>query len=245
MQRVQLSSTTDMLTGSRVLVPLPPPQLRTSSATPHLHHAGATLRTARCAAHASSAQDDSHSDDLPSTSGSSSSSADSRPIGPRNHSASHGSATGSGSSADASLGSSASDITAQHRNGGSDDDDASSVGSTGSGSSTGSTSDADTDDANSGTGSNRLRAQLGAAAKPRTSPVAGSSTSSRHDAAAPGSNAVFLGSKNKRKQQPKRAQKPGFFEVEEVSPPPESLGIHVLPPKTHNGDQLSVRCPCA
>lgn len=41
----------------------------------------------------------------------------------------------------------------------------------------------------------------------------------------------------------RRAKKPGQFEVEEVSPPPTSLGVHSLPPKTHNGDQLSVRAP--
>ena len=43
----------------------------------------------------------------------------------------------------------------------------------------------------------------------------------------------------------RKAKKPGQFEVEEVSPPPTSLGVHSLPPKTHNGDQLSVRGACA
>lgn len=55
--------------------------------------------------------------------------------------------------------------------------------------------------------------------------------------------------KNRQSSQPPRrrrrkvpkARLPGQFEVEEVSPPPTSLGIHFLPPKTHNGDQLSVR----
>ena len=50
----------------------------------------------------------------------------------------------------------------------------------------------------------------------------------------------------KRKRPGMKARKPkasqeGFFEVEEVSPPPESLGIHSLPPRTHNGDSVSVR----
>lgn len=33
---------------------------------------------------------------------------------------------------------------------------------------------------------------------------------------------------------------PGLFEVHDVSPPPRSLGIHALPPNTHNGDQIEV-----
>ena len=56
------------------------------------------------------------------------------------------------------------------------------------------------------------------------------------------------GKRRRRSQPPRRRRRklpkaslPGQFEVEEVSPPPTSLGIHRLPPKTHNGDQLSVR----
>eukprot|EP00892_Ulva_mutabilis_P000697 jgi/Ulvmu1/10628/UM066_0007.1 len=44
----------------------------------------------------------------------------------------------------------------------------------------------------------------------------------------------------KRRRRQAKASKPGLFEVVEVSPPPHSLGIHSLPPKTHNGDQLSI-----
>ncbi len=33
---------------------------------------------------------------------------------------------------------------------------------------------------------------------------------------------------------------PGTFEVRIVTPPPTSLGIHRLPPDTHNGDQIEV-----
>ena len=32
----------------------------------------------------------------------------------------------------------------------------------------------------------------------------------------------------------------GLFEVKDVSPPPRTLGIHSLPPDTHNGDQIEV-----
>ena len=32
----------------------------------------------------------------------------------------------------------------------------------------------------------------------------------------------------------------GMFEVKDVSPPPRILGIHSLPPDTHNGDQIEV-----
>ena len=32
----------------------------------------------------------------------------------------------------------------------------------------------------------------------------------------------------------------GLFEVKDVSPPPRVLGIHSLPPDTHNGDQIEV-----
>ncbi|KAI3426905.1 hypothetical protein D9Q98_006849 [Chlorella vulgaris] len=38
----------------------------------------------------------------------------------------------------------------------------------------------------------------------------------------------------------KKARQPGLFEVEDVSPPKRSLGIHALPPNTHNGDQIAV-----
>ncbi|KAL3147981.1 hypothetical protein ABBQ38_014276 [Trebouxia sp. C0009 RCD-2024] len=38
----------------------------------------------------------------------------------------------------------------------------------------------------------------------------------------------------------RRAGKPGLFEVKDVSPPPRVLGIHSLPPDTHNGDQIEV-----
>ncbi|DBA87588.1 hypothetical protein WJX77_005851 [Trebouxia sp. C0004] len=38
----------------------------------------------------------------------------------------------------------------------------------------------------------------------------------------------------------RRAGKPGLFEVKDVSPPPRLLGIHSLPPDTHNGDQIEV-----
>lgn len=31
-----------------------------------------------------------------------------------------------------------------------------------------------------------------------------------------------------------------MFEVQDMSPPPCSLGIHALPPNTHNGDQIEV-----
>lgn len=33
----------------------------------------------------------------------------------------------------------------------------------------------------------------------------------------------------------------GLFEVKDVSPPPRVLGIHSLPPDTHNGDQIEVQ----
>ena len=33
---------------------------------------------------------------------------------------------------------------------------------------------------------------------------------------------------------------PGVFEVQDVSPPPQSLGMHTLPPNTHNGDEIEV-----
>lgn len=42
----------------------------------------------------------------------------------------------------------------------------------------------------------------------------------------------------------------GQFEVKVITPPPRSLGVHVLPPDTHNGDQIEVDgsvgpcCPC-
>lgn len=42
------------------------------------------------------------------------------------------------------------------------------------------------------------------------------------------------------KGQRRRAGKPGLFEVKDVSPPPRTLGIHSLPPDTHNGDQIEV-----
>lgn len=32
----------------------------------------------------------------------------------------------------------------------------------------------------------------------------------------------------------------GLFEVKDLSPPPKILGIHSLPPDTHNGDQIEV-----
>lgn len=32
----------------------------------------------------------------------------------------------------------------------------------------------------------------------------------------------------------------GLFEVQVVTPPKESLGIHALPPDTHNGDQINI-----
>ena len=32
----------------------------------------------------------------------------------------------------------------------------------------------------------------------------------------------------------------GLFEVKDLSPPPKVLGIHSLPPDTHNGDQIEV-----
>ncbi|KAL4443314.1 hypothetical protein ABPG75_011051 [Micractinium tetrahymenae] len=38
----------------------------------------------------------------------------------------------------------------------------------------------------------------------------------------------------------RKARMPGLFEVHDVSPPPRSLGIHALPPNTHNGDQIEV-----
>lgn len=38
----------------------------------------------------------------------------------------------------------------------------------------------------------------------------------------------------------RKARVPGLFEVHDVSPPPRSLGIHALPPNTHNGDQIEV-----
>ncbi|KAK9795514.1 hypothetical protein WJX73_003068 [Symbiochloris irregularis] len=38
----------------------------------------------------------------------------------------------------------------------------------------------------------------------------------------------------------RRARRPGTFEVNIVTPPPLSLGIHALPPDTHNGDQIEV-----
>ncbi|KAL4423425.1 hypothetical protein ABPG77_010003 [Micractinium sp. CCAP 211/92] len=38
----------------------------------------------------------------------------------------------------------------------------------------------------------------------------------------------------------RKARMPGLFEVQDVSPPPRSLGIHALPPNTHNGDQIEV-----
>lgn len=39
---------------------------------------------------------------------------------------------------------------------------------------------------------------------------------------------------------PKRAPKPGQFEVRVITPPPKSLGIHRFPVNTHNGDQIAV-----
>ncbi|EFN56875.1 hypothetical protein CHLNCDRAFT_51665 [Chlorella variabilis] len=38
----------------------------------------------------------------------------------------------------------------------------------------------------------------------------------------------------------KKARQPGLFEVEDMSPPSRSLGIHALPPNTHNGDQVEI-----
>jgi hypothetical protein len=49
--------------------------------------------------------------------------------------------------------------------------------------------------------------------------------------------------KKRNKSRQAKAQKPGQFEVEEVSPPPTCLGIHTFHPRTHNGDQLSVSYP--
>lgn len=46
------------------------------------------------------------------------------------------------------------------------------------------------------------------------------------------------GNSGRRRKQ--KAQQPGLFEVQLVSPPPTSLGIHELPPTTHNGDQIEV-----
>ncbi|PRW51179.1 hypothetical protein C2E21_5649 [Chlorella sorokiniana] len=31
-----------------------------------------------------------------------------------------------------------------------------------------------------------------------------------------------------------------MFEIQDISPPPRSLGIHALPPSTHNGDLIEV-----
>lgn len=47
--------------------------------------------------------------------------------------------------------------------------------------------------------------------------------------------------RKKRNKMRAKAQKPGQFEVEEVTPPPMSLGVHTFHPKVHNGDQLTVR----
>ncbi|PSC75507.1 hypothetical protein C2E20_1129 [Micractinium conductrix] len=38
----------------------------------------------------------------------------------------------------------------------------------------------------------------------------------------------------------RKARAPGLFEVQDLSPPPQSLGIHALPPNTHNGDQIEL-----
>ncbi|GAB4818638.1 hypothetical protein N2152v2_005684 [Parachlorella kessleri] len=38
----------------------------------------------------------------------------------------------------------------------------------------------------------------------------------------------------------KKARAPGLFEVQDISPPKRSLGIHALPPTTHNGDEIEV-----
>lgn len=38
----------------------------------------------------------------------------------------------------------------------------------------------------------------------------------------------------------RKARQPGVFEVQEVSPPPRSLGIHALPASTSNGDWIDV-----
>eukprot|EP00884_Botryococcus_braunii_P003615 jgi/Botrbrau1/13254/Bobra.0074s0003.1 len=47
---------------------------------------------------------------------------------------------------------------------------------------------------------------------------------------------MAAGGKNSRK----KAKRPGQFEVKVITPPPRSLGVHVLPPDTHNGDQIEV-----
>lgn len=38
----------------------------------------------------------------------------------------------------------------------------------------------------------------------------------------------------------RKARQPGLYEVEIITPPPQSLGIHPLPAGTHNGDRIEV-----
>ncbi|KAI8104820.1 hypothetical protein M9434_003372 [Picochlorum sp. BPE23] len=37
-----------------------------------------------------------------------------------------------------------------------------------------------------------------------------------------------------------RSRNPSLFEVKDISPPPESLGLHSFPPNTTNGDVITV-----
>ena len=38
----------------------------------------------------------------------------------------------------------------------------------------------------------------------------------------------------------RRRSNPSHFKVMDISPPPESLGVHCLPPNTTNGDQIEI-----
>lgn len=38
----------------------------------------------------------------------------------------------------------------------------------------------------------------------------------------------------------RKARQPGLYEVKVVTPPPRSLGVHALPPNTHNGDLIEL-----
>jgi hypothetical protein len=92
----------------------------------------------------------------------------------------------------------------------------------------------------SGRDARRSRTALAVRASRSSASGGGAGSSGRDNGGSNSNNGGGRSGGERRLSSSRRAREPGFFEVKVVTPPPRSLGIHALPPLTHNGDAVEI-----